>query len=55
MKPGFKNTYKERSRPTPSIATNFINLKASFPSAFARWKYIYFIIEIKNYLTLRIN
>lgn len=34
--PKFKSTYKERSRPTPSIATNFRNLKASFPSAFRR-------------------
>lgn len=34
--PKFKTTYKERSRPTPSVATNFRNLKASFPSAFRR-------------------
>ena len=32
--PGFKCTYKYRSRPQPSVATNFRNLKASFPSAF---------------------
>jgi len=32
--PGFKATYKYMSRPQPSIATNFRNLKASFPSAF---------------------
>lgn len=32
--PGFKATYKYRSRPTPSVATNMRNLKASFPSAF---------------------
>lgn len=34
--PGWKATYKKQSRPTPSVATNFRNLKASFPSAFAR-------------------
>lgn len=34
--PGFKVTYKYRSRPQPSIATNVRNLKASFPSAFSR-------------------
>lgn len=34
--PKFKPTYNERSRPSPSVATNFRNLKASFPSAFRR-------------------
>ena len=34
--PGFKCTKKYMSRPTPSVATNFRNLKASFPSAFRR-------------------
>jgi len=34
--PGFKCTKKFMSRPTPSVATNFRNLKASFPSAFRR-------------------
>jgi len=34
--PGFKTTKKHMSRPTPSVATNFRNLKASFPSAFRR-------------------
>lgn len=33
---GFKATYKFKSRPTPSVATNYRNLKASYPSAFAR-------------------
>ena len=33
---GFKMTYKGLTRPTPSIATNSRNLKAQFPSAFAR-------------------
>jgi hypothetical protein len=28
---GFKATYKNRTRPTPSIATNFRNLKSSYP------------------------
>lgn len=32
----FKPTYNDRSRPTPSVATNIRNLKASFPSAFRR-------------------
>lgn len=34
--PGWKATYAKRTRPTPSVATNFRNLKASYPSAFAR-------------------
>jgi hypothetical protein len=34
--PGFKATYKFQSRPTPSIATNYRNLKSSYPSAFSR-------------------
>ena len=34
--PGFKCTKKFMSRPTPSVATNFRNLKSSFPSAFKR-------------------
>ena len=33
---GFKMTYRGLTRPTPSIATNTRNLKAQFPSAFAR-------------------
>ena len=36
--PGFKTTKKYMSRPTPSVATNFRNLKASFPTAFVRCK-----------------
>lgn len=34
--PGFKVTYRFKSRPTPSVATNIRNLKSSYPSAFAR-------------------
>lgn len=34
--PGFKATYRNKTRPTPSVATNFRNLKASYPAAFAR-------------------
>jgi len=34
--PGFKVTHRFKSRPTPSVATNYRNLKASYPSAFAR-------------------
>jgi hypothetical protein len=34
--PGFKATYKYKSRPSPSVATNLRNLKASFPGAFRR-------------------
>lgn len=33
-RPGFKLTYNYKSRPTPSIAVNYRNLKASFPSSF---------------------
>jgi hypothetical protein len=33
-KPSFKLTYNFKSRPTPSVAVNFRNLKASFPSSF---------------------
>jgi len=32
----FVNTKKEMTRPTPSIATNVRNLKASFPSVFRK-------------------
>merc|ERR1740138_1255872 len=32
--PGFKMTYNRKSSPTPSVATNIRNLKASFPSSF---------------------
>ena len=35
-RPAFKLTYNLRSRPCPSVATNYRNLKSSFPSAFAR-------------------
>ena len=35
-KPSFKLSYNLRSRPCPSVATNYRNLKASFPSAFLR-------------------
>jgi hypothetical protein len=35
-RPGFKMTYNHRSRPCPSVATNYRNLKATFPSAFLR-------------------
>lgn len=34
--PGFKCTYKGLTRPSPSVATNFRNLKASYPSAFRK-------------------
>lgn len=34
--PGFKVTHRIKTRPTPSVATNYRNLKASYPSAFAR-------------------
>ena len=34
--PGFKVTYRFKSRPTPSVATNIRNLKSSYPTAFAR-------------------
>lgn len=34
--PSFKMTTKEFTRPTPSVATNFRNLKSQFPSAFRR-------------------
>lgn len=34
--PGFKVTHRYKSRPTPSVATNYRNLKASYPMAFAR-------------------
>jgi len=33
-RPGFKLTYNYKSRPTPSVAVNFRNLKAAFPSSF---------------------
>ena len=33
-KPRFKLTYNLRSQPTPSVATNYRNLKASYPMAF---------------------
>ena len=32
----FKTATNYRSRPTPSVATNVRNLKASFPSVFSR-------------------
>lgn len=32
--PGFKMTYNRKSSPTPSVACNIRNLKASFPSSF---------------------
>jgi hypothetical protein len=31
---GFKLTYRYQSRPCPSVATNFRNLKTSYPAAF---------------------
>jgi hypothetical protein len=34
-RPRFKLTYNERTRPTPSVATNFRNLKSQFPRAFS--------------------
>ena len=34
--PAFKMTKKTNTRPTPSIATNVRNLKASFPAMFRR-------------------
>jgi hypothetical protein len=34
-RPLFKLTYNHRTRPTPSVATNFRNLKASYPMAFS--------------------
>lgn len=34
--PGFKCTSRFKARPTPSVATNFRNLKAQFPSAFRK-------------------
>ena len=34
-RPGFKCTYRGLSIPMPSIATNYRNLKASYPSAFS--------------------
>ena len=34
--PAFRMTHKYKSRPSQSVATNFRNLKASFPSAFRR-------------------
>jgi len=34
--PKFKMTHNVKTRPTPSIATNMRNLKASFPSVFRR-------------------
>jgi|TARA_B110000285_G_C15000215_1_gene551052 hypothetical protein len=33
-RPNFKLTYNLRSRPCPSVATNFRNLKSSYPAAF---------------------
>ena len=32
----FKQGFKGNSRPTPSVATNFRNLKSQFPSAFRK-------------------
>ena len=34
--PKFKMTHNHKSRPTPSVATNLRNLKASFPSVFRK-------------------
>lgn len=34
--PKFKPTHNYKTRPTPSVATNLRNLKASFPSVFRR-------------------
>jgi hypothetical protein len=34
-RPRFKLTYNGVTRPTPSVATNFRNLKASYPMAFS--------------------
>jgi hypothetical protein len=33
---GWKTTYKKRTVPTPSVTTNFRNLKSEFPSVFRR-------------------
>ena len=33
-RPRFKLTYNLRSRPCPSVATNFRNLKSAYPAAF---------------------
>lgn len=35
-KRGWCVTWKERTRPTPSVALNYRNLKSSFPGAFKR-------------------
>jgi len=35
-KPSFKMTHRRKTVPTASIATNFRNIKASFPSAFRK-------------------
>ena len=35
-KPKFKPTHNTKGRPTPSVACNMRNLKASFPSVFRR-------------------
>lgn len=32
----WKTTYKERTVPTPSVTTNYRNLKSEFPSIFRR-------------------
>lgn len=34
--PGFRMTHRKKSRPTPSVALNFRNLKASYPTVFRR-------------------
>jgi len=34
-RPRFKLTYNLRSRPCPSVATNFRNLKSAYPAAFS--------------------
>ena len=34
--PKFKMTHNMKSKPTPSVATNLRNLKASFPSVFRK-------------------
>ena len=35
-KPKFKPSHNIKTRPTPSVATNMRNMKASFPSVFRR-------------------
>jgi hypothetical protein len=35
-RPNFRPTYKEKTVPTPSVTTNYRNLKSEFPSIFRR-------------------